>query len=156
MNWSPNPLFGKVDPGTTVNNSIIRPCYTVTLFRETATRYRIRLKLHRVTPSLLWKIFKKFPETVSRKVEQHPTRATAPRVSAAMWHDAIASWNFLQQVPSLTFNPFTPKSDQFQIFPPASPEILHRTVWRTWLFMAYSDERLVYYQFSLSHFYISL
>ena len=37
--------------------------------------------------------------------------------------------------------PFTPKSDQFQISPKASPEILNRTVWRTWLFIAYSDER---------------
>ena len=27
----------------------------------------------------------------------------------------------------------TPKSDQFQISPSASPEILHHTVWRTWL-----------------------
>ena len=25
--------------------------------------------------------------------------------------------------------------------PAASPEISHRTVWRTWLFIAYSDER---------------
>ena len=38
-------------------------------------------------------------------------------------------------------NPFTPKSDQFQISPPASPEVFHHTVGRTWLFTAYSDER---------------
>ena len=38
-------------------------------------------------------------------------------------------------------NPFTPKSDQFQISPTASPEILHHTVWRTWFFIAYSNER---------------
>ena len=32
---------------------------------------------------------------------------------------------------------FTPNySDQCQIFPAASPEILHHTVWRTWLFTA--------------------
>ena len=30
------------------------------------------------------------------------------------------------------FNPLTPKSDQFQISPAASPQILHHTVWRTW------------------------
>ena len=53
-------------------------------------------------------------------------------------------------------NPFTPESDQFQISPAASPEILHHTVWRTWLFIAYSDERWLYYQFSLPHLYISL
>ena len=35
-----------------------------------------------------------------------------------------------------------------------SPEILHRTVWRAWLFVAFSDERWWYYQFSLSHSYI--
>ena len=39
------------------------------------------------------------------------------------------------------FNPSTPKSDQLQISPAASPEISHHTVWRTWLFIAYSDER---------------
>ena len=40
------------------------------------------------------------------------------------------------------FNPLTPKSDQSQISPAASPEILHHTVWRTWHFIAYqSDER---------------
>ena len=51
-------------------------------------------------------------------------------------------------------NPFTPKSDQCQISPAASPEILHHTVWRTRLFIAYSDERWLYYQFSLPHLYI--
>ena len=55
-----------------------------------------------------------------------------------------------------SINPFTPKSDQSQISPAASPEILHHTVWRTWLFIAYSDERLLHYQFSLPHPYISL
>ena len=42
---------------------------------------------------------------------------------------------------------FTPKSDQFQISPAASQEILHHTVWRTWLWIiAYSDEKWLYYQ----------
>ena len=45
-------------------------------------------------------------------------------------------------------SPFPPKSDQFQISPAASPKILHHTVWRTWLFIAYSNERWSYYQFS--------
>ena len=54
------------------------------------------------------------------------------------------------------FNHFTPKSDQFQISPAASAEILHHTVWRTWLFIAYLDERWLYYQFSLPQVYISL
>ena len=47
-------------------------------------------------------------------------------------------------------------SDQFRISPADSPEIFHHTVWRTWLFIAYSDERWLYNQFSLPHLYISL
>ena len=43
-------------------------------------------------------------------------------------------------VDSQVNNPFTPKSDQFQISPAASPEILCHRVWRTWLFITYSDE----------------
>ena len=54
---------------------------------------------------------------------------------------------------SSSIDPFTPKSDQCQVSPAASPEILHRTAWRTWLFIAYSDERWIYYQFSLLHLY---
>ena len=57
---------------------------------------------------------------------------------------------------TVRFNPFIPKSDQFQISPAASPEILHHTVWRICLFIAYSDERWSYYQFSLTRSYISL
>ena len=34
-------------------------------------------------------------------------------------------------------NPFTPESDQCQNSPAASQGILHHTVWRTWLFIAY-------------------
>ena len=41
----------------------------------------------------------------------------------------------------IVINPFTPKSDQCQISPAASPEILHHAVWRTWLFIAYSDKK---------------
>ena len=32
-----------------------------------------------------------------------------------------------------------------------SPEMLYQTVWRTWLFIAYLDERWLYYQFSLPY-----
>ena len=38
-------------------------------------------------------------------------------------------------------NPFSPKSDQRQISPAASPRIFHHTVWRTWLFIAYLVDR---------------
>ena len=38
-------------------------------------------------------------------------------------------------------------------FPCSPPEILHHTVWRTWLFIAYSDERWLHYKFSLPHSY---
>ena len=55
---------------------------------------------------------------------------------------------------SLTlFNPFTPESDRCQNSPAASQEIWHHTVWRTWLFIAYSDEKWLYYKFSLHHSY---
>ena len=40
-------------------------------------------------------------------------------------------------------NPFIAKSDQFQISPAASPEILHHTVWRTWLCIAYSRWKII-------------
>ena len=45
-------------------------------------------------------------------------------------------------------------NDQFQISPAASPKIWHHTVWRTWLSIAYSDERWFYYQFSLIHTFL--
>ena len=41
---------------------------------------------------------------------------------------------------TFSFNPSTPKSDQFQISPAAAPEIWHHTVRRTWLSIAYSDK----------------
>ena len=47
----------------------------------------------------------------------------------------------------------TPESDQCQNSPAASQEIWHHTVWRTWLFIAYSDEKWLYYNFSLYHSY---
>ena len=50
-------------------------------------------------------------------------------------------------------NPFTPESHQCQNSPAASQEIWHHTVWRTWLFIAYSDEKWLYYKFSLHHSY---
>ena len=49
---------------------------------------------------------------------------------------------------------FALKSDQDEISPAAPPEILHHTVWRTWLFTAYLDERWFQHQFSLPHLYI--
>ena len=50
-------------------------------------------------------------------------------------------------------NPFTPERDQCQNSPAASQEIWHHTVWRTWLFIAYSDEKWLHYKFSLHHSY---
>ena len=54
---------------------------------------------------------------------------------------------------SIRVNPFTPESDQCQNSPAASQEVWHHTVWRTWLFIAYSDEKWLYYKFSLHHSY---
>ena len=50
-------------------------------------------------------------------------------------NDSGTSWS--------SFNPFTPESDQCQISPAVSPEILHHTVWRTWIVIAYSDEMII-------------
>ena len=62
-------------------------------------------------------------------------------------------WNQLSRhMDVINGNPFTPKSDQFQISPTALPETLPHTGWWTWLFIANSDKRLLYYQFSLSHY----
>ena len=47
------------------------------------------------------------------------------------------------------FNPFTPESDQRQNSPAAWQEFDIHTVWRTWLFIAYSGERWLYQKFSL-------
>ena len=51
-----------------------------------------------------------------------------------------------------TINPLTPKSDQYQISPGDSAGILHHTVGRTWLFIAYSDEKRLYYQILIASF----
>ena len=51
------------------------------------------------------------------------------------------------------FNPFTPESDQRQNSPAASQEMWHHIEWRTWLFIAYSDETWLYNKFSLHHSY---
>ena len=45
---------------------------------------------------------------------------------------------------SAPFNPFTPESDQCQNSPAPSQEVWHHTVWRTWLFIANSDEKWLY------------
>ena len=56
--------------------------------------------------------------------------------------------------PCAACQPFhSQKSDHFQTSPTPSPEIFYHTVWRTWLFVAYSDERW-FYHFSLPHLYI--
>ena len=66
----------------------------------------------------------------------------------------LKGWeNTLFELRSERVNPFPPESDHFQISPAAPPEIWHHTVWRTWLFIAYSDEKWLYYKFSLHHSY---
>ena len=89
------------------------------------------------------------PQTVSDMVVLvEPCRGYC----SLIWlYSATVCGSFLQRL----LNPFTPKSDQFQISPAASPEISHHTVWRTWISIAFSDERWFYYQFSLHHPYIS-
>ena len=64
--------------------------------------------------------------------------------------------SFAKETMKTSFNPFTPKSDQCQISPAASPEILHHPVWRTWMFIAYWVDKWLYYQFSLHRSYVFL
>ena len=47
-----------------------------------------------------------------------------------------------------------PRVINVKISPAASPIIVHHPVRRTWLFVPYSDERWLHYQFSLPHLYI--
>ena len=64
------------------------------------------------------------------------------------------TWNLITMSVTISENyPFTPESDERQNSPAASQEIWHHTVWRTWLFIAYSDEKWLYYKFSLHHSY---
>ena len=65
-------------------------------------------------------------------------------------------WEYPQDYAQVNpvFNPFTSKIDQFQISPPASPEILHHTIWRMWLSIAYSDKRLLYFQPTSTHLFL--
>ena len=57
------------------------------------------------------------------------------------WLYSTTTFHYLAYI---SLYPFTPKSDQYQVSPGASSEILHSTVWITWLFIAYSDERWLY------------
>ena len=95
---------------------------------------------------------------------EHQTVGRMPRGLVFTTQDtpAITSAETNQLIcPSVSFmcfgvirlNPFTPESDQCQIYPAASQEILHHTVRRTWLFLAYSGEKWLYYKFSLHHSY---
>ena len=71
-------------------------------------------------------------------------RKTCPSVNTS------ATFSNISASPAL--NPFTPKSDQIQIFPAASPEILHHTVWRTWLFIPSSLTQMKYDYTTNSHY----
>ena len=69
---------------------------------------------------------------------------TTQVLSSFTFHvSTISEWCYV--IGFHTLNPFTPNVK----FP---AEILPNKVWRTWLFMAYSDERWSYYQFSLTHY----
>ena len=78
---------------------------------------------------LLFKSFtpKSFHSSLPRNITSHSRKTFS-------WLSSDERWLYYQRV-----DPFTPKSDQVQISPVASPVILHQTVWRTWLFIAYSD-----------------
>ena len=75
-----------------------------------------------------------------------------PILTTSLIHFSSNGWeNVLFEIGSEKVNPFTPESDQCQNSPAASQEIWHHTVWRTWLFIANSHEKWLYYKFSLHH-----
>ena len=61
----------------------------------------------------------------------------------SLWEDAL--WRVTAGCPVHWWlsGEFTPKSDQCQISPAASPEILRHTVWRTWLFIGSHSEMII-------------
>ena len=66
------------------------------------------------------------------KLKLRTFRRSKPYNSNQVSHILISDTNLLsvynKRPLSFVFNPFTPKSDQCQISPAASPEILHHTV----------------------------
>ena len=85
-------------------------------------------------------------------------RATSmPRKTRKNWQTSAITFANSWSTPSSKVNReelIVRSSDQYQISPAASPVILHHKVWRTWLFIAYSNERWWYYQFSLHYLHI--
>ena len=58
---------------------------------------------------------------------------------------------FIRKVTYFHGYPFTPKSFQLQISPAASPETLHHTVWRIWLFIPCNSMRDAWNSHHLTH-----
>ena len=77
-----------------------------------------------------------------KPVQQIPTKAAPSGNSQVTMDGTRGPLPVIVKVEG-ELNPFTPKSDQVQISPVASPVILHATVWRTWLFIAYSDWKMI-------------
>ena len=103
----------------------------------------------------------RFKRDNSALVRWLPCKTPKPQARGRVWDRNVlcekAHMLFLNEKPpilgDLHINPFTSESDQCQNSPAASQEIWHHTVWRTWLFIAYSDEKWLYYKFSLHHSY---
>ena len=73
------------------------------------------------------------------------------------WCFATLDFIFYAASEAAPVNLFTPKCVQVQISPALWPVILHHIVWRPWLFIAYSEEKLSYYQIliaSLTQFFV--
>ena len=71
---------------------------------------------------------------------QYGCRLTSGKIHAL---GCFLYWSF--SCNTRVINSSTPKSDEFQISPAASPEILHHTVWRTWLFIAILIWKIIMY-----------
>ena len=96
-----------------------------------------------------------FPCSLTRNITSHSMEnlvfhGSLPRVINVKFPLQPHQNYHITQYGELGLSWLTPKSDQCQISPAASPEILHHTVWRTWSFMAHSQE------WSMSNFPCSL
>ena len=99
------------------------------------------------------KLFWKSPKFIQISNEAWIVFTTLPLGKWPMKSAYLTRKSTSLRLSNRVFDPFTPESDQCQNSPAASQEIWHHTVWRTWLFIAYSDEKWLYYKFSLHHSY---
>ena len=133
LNIEPYNMFsvGTVELTNLALSTVARAQWFVFMYHPTSVRTSVQGTEQRLDCVRVWQI------TVG-----HLSRNLHTNVEVNVFlHSSIIRRWLEQSAWQVALNPFTPKGDQSPISPAASPEILHHTVWRTWLFIAYSDER---------------